>query len=303
MKPEVVVATSGVDARGVHEARSGDKLNLRPRNRVTVALPSWTMAWMSNTNEHRVGAVCAVVGSVLLLVGTSLHPMGADPHDSVAAFTEYAADPRWVASHLAQLAGLALVVAALLILTKRVEAGPSGVWARLGAGGAVASLAVAAALQAVDGVALKVMVDAWAAAPAEQKAIAFQGAFAVRQIEVGLASMLGLLLGGTITLYGVALLSGRSYPKWMGAVAVLGGVPTVVGGIAIAYTGFSGLGRWGTASFAASDDVGVQAVRPRDGEGGNSSGGEVLRQQGRDGLPAAVTLDRRCQVRQHAALL
>ena len=68
--------------------------------------------------------------------------------------------------------------------------------------------------------ALKVMVDAWAGALAEQKAIA---------------------LGATITVYGVALLSGRSYPRWMGAVAVLGGVPTVGGGIAIAYTGFSGL--------------------------------------------------------------
>jgi hypothetical protein len=167
--------------------------------------------------------------------------MGADPHDSIAAFTEYAADLHWVASHLTQLAGIALMVAALLILTKCVEAGPGGAWARLGAGGAVASLAVAAALQAVDGVALKVMVDAWAGAPAEQKAIAFQAAFAVRQIEVGLASMLGLMLGATITVYGVALLSGRSYPTWLGAVAVLGGVPTVVGGIAIAYTGFSGL--------------------------------------------------------------
>jgi hypothetical protein len=158
---------------------------------------------MPNSNEHRIGAFCA--------------------------------------SQLTQLAGIALMVAALLILAKGVEEESGGVWARLGSGGAIASLAVAAALQAVDGMALKVMVDAWAAAPAEQKMIAFQGAFAVRQVEVGLASMLGLLLGVTITVYGVALLAGRSFPKWMGAVAIVGGVPTAAGGLAIAYTGFSGL--------------------------------------------------------------
>lgn len=196
---------------------------------------------MPNSFEPRLGAFCATVGSLLLLVGTFLHPMDADPHDAVAAFTEYAADHLWVASHLTQLAGIALMVAALLILAKRIEEESGSAWARLGSGGAIASLAVAAALQAVDGVALKVMVDAWAAAPAEHKMIAFQGAFAVRQVEVGLASMLGLLFGVTITLYGIALLAGRSIPKWMGAVAIMGGVPTAAGGLAIAYTGFSGL--------------------------------------------------------------
>lgn len=189
---------------------------------------------MSSSRERRIGATCAALGSLLLLLGTFLHPMDADPHDSIAAFTEYAANRIWIASHLTQLAGIALMVGALLILARRLEAAGSGAWARLGAGGAVASLAVAAALQAVDGVALKVMVDAWANAAGDQKAMAFQGAFAVRQIEVGLASMLGLLLGVTVTVFGVALLCGRSFPRWMGVVAVVGGVPTAAGGLAIA---------------------------------------------------------------------
>ena len=37
--------------------------------------------------------------------------MKADPNDAVAAFTEYAADQLWGASHLMQLAGLTLMVA------------------------------------------------------------------------------------------------------------------------------------------------------------------------------------------------
>jgi len=178
---------------------------------------------------------------VLLLVGTYLHPQEADPNDAVAAFTEYAADHLWVASHLTQLGGVALMVAALLLLTEQLQPESGTGWARVAAGGAVTSLAAAAALQAVDGVALKRTVDTWAAAPAAQKEVAFQAAFAVRQVEIGLAGVLSVVLGVTVTLYGGALLVGRSYPRWTGGLAILGGVPTAAGGIVIAYTGFSGL--------------------------------------------------------------
>ena len=187
------------------------------------------------------GAACAIAGSILLFVGTYLHPMGADPNDAVAAFAEYAADHLWVASHLTQLAGVALMVAALLCLTQQLESGNGKAWARIAAASAIASLAVAAALQAVDGIALKKMVDAWAAAPAAAKEGVFHAAFAVRQIEIGLASMVSLSLGLTATVYGVALLADRTYPTWLGGLAVIGGVPTMVAGVVIAHTGFSDL--------------------------------------------------------------
>src|SRR5262249_59619295 len=117
----------------------------------------------------KIGAICAIAGTVLLSVGTYLHPLEADPNDAVAAFTEYAADHLWVASHLTQLAGVALMVTALLLLTQQLETRSGPGWARVAAAGAIASLAIATALQAVDGIALKRMVDAWAMAPAAQK--------------------------------------------------------------------------------------------------------------------------------------
>jgi hypothetical protein len=43
---------------------------------------------MSHGSESRVGGACAIAGSVLLLVGTYLHPMSADPSEAVAAFTD-----------------------------------------------------------------------------------------------------------------------------------------------------------------------------------------------------------------------
>jgi hypothetical protein len=199
------------------------------------------MARARSSIESEITATCSIVGSLLLLVGTYLHPMPDNPNDAVAAFTVYAADRLWVASHLTQLAGVALIVAALLLLAHELESGSAHVWSHLAAGGAIASLAVATALQAVDGVALKTMVNAWAAAPAAQKDVAFRAAFAVRQVEIGLASTLSALLGVTATIYGVALLVDRTYPKWVGGLAILGGVPTTVAGVVMACAGFSGL--------------------------------------------------------------
>jgi hypothetical protein len=176
---------------------------------------------MSSRAEKRIGATCAVAGSALLFIGTYLHPMQADPNDPIAAFTEYAADGLWVASHLTQFAGVAVIVAALLLVARHLELRTRTTSARIAAAGAVASLAVAAALQAVDGIALKYMVDAWASAPPSQKETVFHAAFAIRQVEIGLASMLSLLLGLTATVYGGALLVDGAYPKWVSVLAVV----------------------------------------------------------------------------------
>ncbi len=196
---------------------------------------------MQTRNASRVGATCAIAGAALLFFGAYLHPAGADPNDPVAAFAEYAADHLWVASHLMELAGVAAMVVALLFLTEHLEARRRSSVTRIATAGAIASLALAAALQAVDGIALKNMVDAWVAAPASQKEGVFHAAFAVRQIEIGLASMLSLSWGLTATLYGVALLGDETYPKWFAGLAIVGGALTMVAGVVMAYTGFSGL--------------------------------------------------------------
>lgn len=60
----------------------------------------------------------AIAGPIVFFVGTYLHPLGADPNDAVAAFTEYAADHWWIASHLTQLVGVILIVVALLFLAQ-----------------------------------------------------------------------------------------------------------------------------------------------------------------------------------------
>src|SRR5712692_3061178 len=171
---------------------------------------------MNNQPGNRIAAIAAISGALLLFFGTYLHPMDADPNAPLAAFTEYVVDHHWVASHLMQLFGVALMVGALVLLSRCLAGGSADAAATWGMAAAVASLSIAAALQAVDGVALKSMVNTWAAALEREKVALFHAVFAVRQIEIGLASIAGLLFGLTATIYGIALLIDPRFPKWLG---------------------------------------------------------------------------------------
>ena len=195
------------------------------------------------TQRHlaRIGAAAAIGGAVTLLVATLLHPMGADPNDPVAAFAEYAADTPWVATHLGQFLGITILGVALVALAGTMEAGAPAAWARIGVAGTSASVAVAAALQAVDGVALKRMVDRWMQASGSARPSVFEAAVAVRQVEIGMASLLSVVFGLTVAAFGIATASSRRFPLWLGGAGVLGGLASVGAGIVQAYTGFSEL--------------------------------------------------------------
>jgi hypothetical protein len=176
-----------------------------------------------------------------LFIATLLHPMSADPNDPLAAFTEYAGDRLWVGSHLGQFLGIALLGVSLVALAHTMRNDRGEAWARLGTLGTAASVAATAALQAVDGVALKRVVDRWAAASGEAQARVFESAFAVRQIEIGLASLLSILFGCSILALSIGLLQSRQFPRWLGWLGLIGGLATVLTGIVQAYTGFSPL--------------------------------------------------------------
>jgi hypothetical protein len=105
----------------------------------------------------------------------------------------------------------------------------------------VASVAVYATVQAVDGVANHVMAHRWAAAGGETRVLAYEAAFAVRQIEVGLTSLFGLVFGSTLTVFGLAMLLSIRYPPWLGGIGLLGGLGTVTIGLEQAFNGFSDL--------------------------------------------------------------
>lgn len=194
----------------------------------------------SETHLCRVGGTGAILGAFVLLVATMLHPLDADPNDAAAAFAEYALDRYWVVTHLGQLFGVLLIVFGLIAFSWKLRNGRGGAWSLLAGVCAVASLSLAAALQAVDGVALKFMVDRLASAPPNLQASTFEAAFGVRQVEIGLASLMGLLFGLTVFLYGIAILfSAEQVNAWLGVLGTLAGAATAASSIVQAHTGFS----------------------------------------------------------------
>jgi hypothetical protein len=97
----------------------------------------------------------------------------------------------------------------------------------------VLTLASTTILQAVDGVALKWAVDAWADAPADQEVAAFAVAEGLRWTEYGLQGYSNILLGITLILYGLAIALGTVYPRWLGWVALGPGVAWIVHGLIV----------------------------------------------------------------------
>jgi hypothetical protein len=194
---------------------------------------------MQEKNIYKYGAVAGVLGTMGLFIGTFLHPAHADPNDPIAAFTEYAAHDPWVNVHLIQLLGVGLMVLAVVLFSKMIENNRAGILTQLGNTAAAASLALAAVLQAVDGVALKVMVDRWASSAGPEKDMLFYAALGVRQIEVGTASMFCILMGCTVILYGLAQKVDGRFSNLLVWIALVGGLGTAVAGLVMAQTGFS----------------------------------------------------------------
>jgi hypothetical protein len=60
-------------------------------------------------------------------------------------------------------------------------------------------------LQAVDGIALKMAVDSWATARAEEKDIVFRVAEGIRWIEYGTNSIFRILQGTVAVIFGIAI--------------------------------------------------------------------------------------------------
>jgi Domain of unknown function (DUF4386) len=187
----------------------------------------------------KIGSAAAIAGSAFLVGGTMFHPMTADPADPVAAFAEYAADRLWIASHLSQFVGVALMVVGLVTFAGTLRDRKNSWMARLGLYFAVAALAAAAVLQAVDGIALKAMVDIWAGASPEQKQASYFAALAVRQVEIGAAAYAAILFGASIFLIACADIGGNRFERWFGWLGIAGGIGTIAAGVLMAFTGFS----------------------------------------------------------------
>jgi hypothetical protein len=94
-------------------------------------------------------------------------------------------------------------------------------------------------LQAVDGVTLRYAIDNWVSAPAPEKTAAFAAAEVARWTEIGMNGFSYFLAGLTLLIFGLAIVLGRVYPRWVGLMAVFCGAAFMYdGAVVVAYEGF-----------------------------------------------------------------
>lgn len=199
----------------------------------------------------RIGSIAFIAGIVIFLVSTIFHPGGEDPTNHPLVFAEYAQDDIWIASHMGQFAGGMLVfvggfVALFRLLRKRSESGIASALAWLGLAVTIATGSALTVLQAIDGIALKMAVDAWyAAVPAgdgREEAITFRVAEGIRWTEIAANSFFRILQGAVGIIFGVAIAVSATLSRWIGALGIIAGVATVALGVSVAYTGFATVG-------------------------------------------------------------
>ena len=126
--------------------------------------------------------------------------------------------------------------AAITIPMTAKREGPTAL-ARFGLVAVVLTAAAITMLQAVDGVALKWAVDAWADAPADQEGSTFAAAMALRWTEYALQSYSNILLGLTLLFFGLAIAFGNAYARWPGWLAAGSGVAWIIHGLMVSYVG------------------------------------------------------------------
>jgi hypothetical protein len=189
----------------------------------------------------RLSATLLFLGEVISLVAGYFHPDQAPANDHHAAFAGYVASEIWTAVHLGQFAGMAVIITGLLTLffALNVRAGALAWVSRLGALVAAVTMALYGVLQAVDGVALKQAVDAWASAPDAEKSVRFASAEAIRWLEWGVRSYQSFMLGLTFVLFAIVIVWTARTSRIIGVLMALSGLAYLAQGWVIGSEGFS----------------------------------------------------------------
>ena len=206
------------------------------------------MTTLTDTTRQalRIPTMAMLAGQTLYIVITQLHA-GGEANDHHHIFETYADNGIWTAVHLGQFFGIAAILAgmAAVLFTLEARTETMKTFAAFGVALSVAALALYGALQAVDGVALKQTVNAWAAATDAEKAARFASAESIRWLEWGMRSYQDVAMGlALILLAFVMRRAGLS-----GMMALL----TVVSGLALLAQGWIA----GTDGFTSAQSMAI----------------------------------------------
>jgi Domain of unknown function (DUF4386) len=196
---------------------------------------------MVDRKSLRLSATLLLIGSLVSIVEAGLQPRQANPNNHLAKFAEIAHSADWTIVQLLEFVGVAVFLVGLLVLFFALGK-TSGTPRWLGLFGAIAAgvaLALYGVLQAVDGVALKQAVDAWASAPAAEQATHFASAEAIRWLEWGTHSYQNFMFGLAVVLLALVIVWTARVPRPIGYLMGLSGLAIIVQGWVVGTEGFS----------------------------------------------------------------
>ena len=179
----------------------------------------------------RAGGLCAVLGTVANVVATAGH--GDLPEAGTTAELAFVAERAlWSHVHLLSIVGVLLWLAGFVALTQSLRRTPSAALARLGLAAALVGAGVHVVFFSIDGYALKRTADAWAAAIGPAQADLLQAGTLVLLLQNSqFVSAIAFMLGLPFVLFGLAVARSRTYPAWLGWIAVVAGLGALVTGM------------------------------------------------------------------------
>ena len=202
---------------------------------------------------QRIGAVCAIAGSILNFVANLLHPKDLVAYDSAEHFRTIAADSSWSLDHFLFVLVAAITFWGFISISDSLLKTPGAFMARLATYMAIIGTAIMVIFFVVDGFGMKAAAEVWLNAPPTEAVPALYSALLMSKLGLGTGSAYQVwYLGLLPILYSIAMLQGGTFPRWISLIAMLGGVLGMVAGAAFFIGGYSIAGLF---SF-----IGAQAI-------------------------------------------
>jgi len=176
----------------------------------------------------RIGAVCLVVGSLLVLVFRTLHGDLPADEGGAASLRFVASYPLYRPVHLGDVFGFLVFAGGLFALSDSLTHRVAWAAGRLGAASALVGVAVHITEFSVDGYALTTLARTWAAAsPAARPTLELSADVALAILGGPATVSLSVMWGLTLALYGLAVTK-EGYARWLGWTGMALGVVVFV---------------------------------------------------------------------------
>jgi hypothetical protein len=178
----------------------------------------------------KLGGILAILGGLGYFITLLVHGDLPDQTTEIA-LNHIAGRPEWATLKLSLIVSTMLWVGAFVALASSLSHGASWLLARMAAAVLLIGATVVVVEYSILGYEIKQIADAWHVASGSEREHHLLIAEALLGVTSGLfLSFIAWLLGLPYVLMGLAIAFGRTYPGWMGWLAVIAGGGALLGG-------------------------------------------------------------------------